>query len=153
MKKGPKAQFTLKAQIGLMVMNIRIARPRNALWRAILMHQQSTLDIFFCNSSQEKKSSHLFRCWSKLGGTSTTGTFSGTQLWVWQRCDLFNYWPTYLSLWPRYNHPTVATILEENGALDCNWPPHSMIRGVEMKTSGAQCYKLMWSFYLSKQIK
>ena len=108
---------------------------------------------FFSNSSQEKKSSHLFRCWSKLGGTSTTGTFSGTQLWVWQRCDLFNYWPTYLSLWPRYNHPTVATILEENGALDCNWPPHSMIRGVEMKTSGAQCYKLMWSFCLSKQIK
>ena len=95
----------------------------------------------------------MFRCRSKLGATSTTGTFSGTQLWVWQRCELFNYWPTYSSLWPRYNHPMVATILEENGALDCNWPPHSMIRGVEMKTSGAQCYKLMWSLWTNKKSK
>ena len=44
---------SLKAQIGLMVMNIRIARPRNALWRAILMHQQSTLDIFFLHKKRK----------------------------------------------------------------------------------------------------
>ena len=44
---------SLKGQIGLMVVNIRIARPRNALWRAILMHQQSTLDIFFLHKKRK----------------------------------------------------------------------------------------------------
>ena len=43
----------------------------------------------------------------------------------------------------RYNHPEVVTILEANGALDCNWPPHSIISGVDLKTSTAQCYSLM----------
>ena len=50
---------SLKAQIGLMVMNIRIARPRNALWRAILMHQQCPLDIFLQLFTRKEKLSFV----------------------------------------------------------------------------------------------
>ena len=85
------------------------------------------------------------RFWSRLGGTSTTGIDLETLHWAWQKCNVSHLSLSLYHLCARYNHPEVVTILEENGALDCNWPPHSIIRGVELKTSAAQCYSLMWS--------
>lgn len=85
------------------------------------------------------------RFWSRLGGTSTTGIDLETLHWAWQKCNVSHLSLSLYHLCARYNHPEVVTILEENGAMDCNWPPHSIIRGVELKTSAAQCYSLMWS--------
>ena len=42
---------------------------------------------------------------------------------------------TAMSFAKMYDHHDIATILEESGAQDCGWPPHSIIKNIELQTA------------------